>query len=164
MTANGLSPADSRNAWVRYLDREHTARDTYLTAVDHAHWQYLNGPWPDRDAYTNVERHAWTVYYAAGRAAWQQYTADMTAVPVPPPPPTSDSDHYRPGAYLPDEDSPARSVASHAPESVSGSTWPVSPQDQPQPAFHRYPGHEPLFPFSQRQETRRTPDQHPESE
>lgn len=70
-------PTPGTPAWREYLHREHDARDMYLTVVARAHQEYLTGPYPDRDAYTLVERQAWITYYTAGRQAWQQYKADM---------------------------------------------------------------------------------------
>lgn len=70
--------------WQRYIAKEHAARDAYLATVQGAHREYLTGPWPDRDAYTHVERSAWMTYYAAGRDAWRHYTREIQ--PPPPPP------------------------------------------------------------------------------
>lgn len=82
-TPDYTNPASSP-AWQRYLNREHAARDAYLTAVQHAHREYLTGPFPDREAYNVVEGDAWRRYYAAGREAWRTY-ADEASPPPPPP-------------------------------------------------------------------------------
>jgi hypothetical protein len=80
MTAAAFGPSV---AWTAYLDREHAARRKYLATIERAGEEYLVGPWPDRDSYTIAERDAWATYYHAGRAAWQQYRADLdTAPPV----------------------------------------------------------------------------------
>lgn len=94
MSGPGYAPRPPLTAWQRYLDREHAARDAYLAVTADAQDEYLTGPWPNRDAYQEVERRAWTTYYAAGRAAWQSYRAecDQTAPPPPPPPATRTPD------------------------------------------------------------------------
>lgn len=67
------------NAWKLFTDAEHTIRASYLAIVDLAAKEHLNGPYPDRDAYTRIEHQAWAVYYQAGRANWRQYTRNMEA-------------------------------------------------------------------------------------
>lgn len=85
MTARPADPAVTLAAYRRYLAREHEARDGYLHVTDAAHREYLTGPWPDRASYEVVERQAWLTYYAAGRAAWRTYTAELEQPPPPPP-------------------------------------------------------------------------------
>lgn len=76
-------------AWQRYIEHERAARDAYLQTTHRAHFEYLTGPWPDREAYNHVELSAWTTYYAAGRAAWRTFVQEITP---PPPPPTPIAD------------------------------------------------------------------------
>ena len=89
MSGPGYIPAPQMGAWPRYIAKEHAARDAYLATVEHAHREYLTGPWPDRESYNHVESSAWVTYYAAGRAAWRHYTAEIT----PPPPPPANDQH-----------------------------------------------------------------------
>lgn len=70
--------------WQRYLEREHAARGIYLNVTAQAHFDYLSGPWPDRDAYQDIERNAWHTYYQAGREAWQRYRAEAEELSAPP--------------------------------------------------------------------------------
>jgi len=87
MTAPAADPAVTLAAYRRYLDATHAARDMYLHVTEHAHKTYLTGPWPDRDAYQIVERQAWCVYYAAGRAAWRKYETELENATRPDSPP-----------------------------------------------------------------------------
>lgn len=65
-------------AWHTYLNATDAARDQYLATTYAAHRKYLNGPWPDREHYQEVENAAWKVYYTASRTAWQHYTTNLT--------------------------------------------------------------------------------------
>lgn len=118
-----MNPADYSGQsgsmpWQRYIAAEHAARDAYLQTTRAATAEYLTGPWPDRDAYSAVERSAWTTYYAAGRNAWRVYRSEIT----PPPPPPA----------LPAEQFPA--AAQLEQDQVSRRYW------SSQPTFTEHPG------------------------
>lgn len=104
--------------WQEYLNREHAARDKYLTDVASAHREYLTGPWPDRGAYEVMERQAWMTYYAAGRDAWKFYRA---ALETPPPP-------------------PAMPAAPYLSRDAGGEVWPADPPYAIQPTFNPITG------------------------
>jgi hypothetical protein len=86
MNAPGYTRPITVTPWQRYLAREHAARDAYIATMQHAHFEYLTGPWPDRAAYTAIEASAWTTYYSAGRGAWQAYRRETDTPPAPPRP------------------------------------------------------------------------------
>ena len=113
MSGPGYIPAPQTGAWPRYIAKEHAARDAYLATVEHAHREYLTGPWPDRESYNHVEISAWVTYYAAGRAAWRAYTQEIT----PPPPP------------------PAPPVAPYLTRDAGAEVWPADPPRYDQPGF-----------------------------
>lgn len=79
MTPSDYWESIEQSHWRDFQGREHAVRNTYLATVERAHREYLTGPFPDRDAYTVVERDAWSTYYAAGRESWKLYRAAMEA-------------------------------------------------------------------------------------
>lgn len=91
MSNSGFEFVPRPSARQQYLDRERAARDMYLAVVEHAHNEYLTGPYPDRPAYEVVERQAWATYYAAARDAWRDYQPVHEHLAPPPaqPPPAS---------------------------------------------------------------------------
>jgi hypothetical protein len=113
VTGHHHAPGQAETAWTRYLDREHAARESYLSVVARAHQEYLTGPWPDRDAYNVVELQAWHTYYHAGRSAWNVYRAELATPPEPPRP----------------------KPAARAPEDFDGATWPPPSAGHPYPVF-----------------------------
>ena len=110
--------------WQRYVAKERAARGAYLAVVERAHHEYLSGPWPDREAYQHVEASAWVTYYAAGRDAWQHYTAEIT----PPPPP------------------PAHSAAPYLTRDAGAEVWPPDPPRTQYPTFNPSTGGSELWP------------------